>query len=99
MLDEKSDKGKEKDNREFYFKLLLSTQSVPEQTIIYYHIAYGWQVSQFNNYISKLRVIEKNHSIYSYSNVSYLPHDHNYHMYLLQRFFELFYQGDSEAKV
>lgn len=90
LLSEKEDLFKDKENREFYFQLLSSSQSITEKSIIFYHIAFGWQVSQFNDYLSRLRVIEKKFSIYENSNVSFLPTDHNYHMYLLKRFFELF---------
>jgi hypothetical protein len=90
LLSEKENVYKDKENREFYFQLLTSSQSITEKSIIFYHIAFGWQVSQLNDYLSRLRVIEKRFSIYENSNVSFLPTDHNYHMYLLKRFFELF---------
>ena len=80
LLSEKEDLFKDKENREFYFQLLSSSQSITENSIIFYHIAFGWQVSQFNDYLSRLRVIEKKFSIYENSNVSFLPTDHNYHM-------------------
>lgn len=95
LLTEKGDTDKESENRRYYFKLFLSTQSGSEQTMIYYHIAYGWQISQFNDYLFKLREIEKKHSVYRYSNVSYLTQDHNYHMFLIDKFFELFYRDDA----